>query len=98
MNEGPVPPEMLPGIRDLIARLEGYNTYTAPGGDSRMSSDRYATNESLDVLAIMLLINDHDEQIKTLQEELTNNRASVGFLTLIVLLQVFAIVYLFASR
>lgn len=98
MNEGPVPPDMLPGIRDMIARLEGYNTQTAPGGDSRMSSDRYATNESLDVLAIMLLINDHDEQIKTLQEDLSRNQAAVGFLTIVILAQLAAIALLFAGK
>lgn len=97
MNEGPLPPDMIPGIRDLIARLEGYPVDDSPREKNDMIPDKY-TSDKLDVLAIMLLINDHDEQITQLQDDLSRNQAAVGFLTLLSLAQLVGFALILASR
>lgn len=92
-NEGPIPPEMIPSIRDLIADLEGYRKNTGKGDAMRNSRE-----EDLNQLAILLMIHDQDEKIAALEERISNTSASVGFLTLVMIAQIVAIIYLFIVK
>ena len=90
-NEGPIPPDMMPGIRDLIADLEGYRTNAGKG-------DTMQREEDLNHLAILLMLSDQDEKITQLEEKTTNTSAGVGLLFLFSLMQVALIICLIVSR
>lgn len=89
-NEGPIPPDMIPSIRDLIADLEGYRKNSGKGDTVQNRSE-----EDLNYLALVLMLSDQEEKVTELEQNLSSTSAAVGFLTLVSLVELACIIYLF---